>query len=73
MSQASQDALAADFRLAAMIRRAAVSVICSIAEGLERGAKTEFTRFVYTAKGSCGEEQINLETASMALTKGITA
>lgn len=37
------------------IRRAAVSVMSNIAEGFERGTRSEFAYFLYIAKGSCGE------------------
>jgi four helix bundle protein len=44
------------------VRRSAVSISSNIAEGFERGSNAEFVRFLYYAKGSCGElrSQIHL-------------
>jgi four helix bundle protein len=56
-------AFAGDFGLANQIRRAAVSVMSNIAEGFERGAKTEFIQFLFIAKGSCGEVRAQLQIA----------
>jgi four helix bundle protein len=44
-----------DYGFADQIRRAAISVSSNIAEGFERGTKTELIQFLYIAKGSCGE------------------
>ena len=35
----------------------------NVAEGFERGAKTEFVQFLYIAKGSCGEARVQLQIA----------
>jgi four helix bundle protein len=54
---------ARDFGLVDQIRRAAVSILSNIAEGFERGSKTEFIQFLYIAKGSCGEVRAQLQVA----------
>ncbi len=44
-----------DFGFCDQIRRSAVSVPSNIAEGEERETVNESVRFLYIAKGSCGE------------------
>lgn len=44
-----------DFGLRDQIRRALVSIISNLAEGFERGGRSEFHQFVVIAKGSCAE------------------
>lgn len=44
-----------DFGFRNQIERAAVSVMNNIAEGFERRTPADFSRFLDTAKGSCGE------------------
>lgn len=58
-----QDKFQADYSLVNQVRRAAVSVTSNIAEGYERGSKTEFIQFLYIAKGFCGEVRSQLQIA----------
>jgi four helix bundle protein len=44
-----------DFSFRDQIQRAAASVSNNIAEGYERDTNAEFIRFLFIAKGSCGE------------------
>ncbi|MCX7883339.1 MAG: four helix bundle protein [Brevinematales bacterium] len=44
-----------DLGLKDQIQRASVSIMSNIAEGFERGSDREFVKFLYIAKGSCGE------------------
>jgi four helix bundle protein len=46
------------------IRRAGLSIVSNIAEGLERGSRAEFGRFLKIAKGSCGEVRAQMQIAS---------
>ncbi|MEX2174744.1 MAG: four helix bundle protein [Pirellulaceae bacterium] len=54
---------AADRGLVDQVRRAAASVMSNVAEGFERGSKTEFIQFLFIAKGSCGEVRAQLQIA----------
>jgi four helix bundle protein len=51
------------FGLKDQIQRSALSIMSNIAEGFERGAATEYYRFLVIAKGSCGEVRCQLYAA----------
>ena len=44
-----------DYNFTRQIQRAVISIMNNIAEGFERKTNKEFARFLYMAKGSCGE------------------
>jgi four helix bundle protein len=46
-----------DYGLSGQIQRATVSIMSNIAEGFERGGRSEFHQFLSTAKGSCKEDK----------------
>ncbi len=52
-----------DFGFKDQITRASVSVLSNIAEGFERGTKSEFLNFLYITKGSAGEVRAQLYVA----------
>ncbi|NOY79914.1 MAG: four helix bundle protein [Kiritimatiellaeota bacterium] len=53
----------ADPSLTDQIRRAAVSVVSNVAEGVERGTTSELIYFLFVAKGSVGEVRAQLYVA----------
>ena len=56
-------AFARDFGLRDQMQRASVSVMSNLAEGFERGKRTEFHQFACIAKGSTGEVRSDLYVA----------
>lgn len=52
-----------DYGLKDQIRRATVSVVSNIAEGYERESMAELIRYLYIARGSCGEVRAQLYIA----------
>ena len=52
-----------DYGFKDQITRASVSVLSNIAEGFERGTKSEFVNYLYIAKGSAGEVRAQLYVA----------
>ena len=52
-----------NFGLRDQIRRASVSIMSNLAEGFDRGGRSEFHQFVVIAKGSCAEVRSQLYVA----------
>jgi four helix bundle protein len=58
-----QGAFAKDFILRDQIQRASVSIMSNLAEGFERGKRSEFHQFICTAKASSAEVRSQLYVA----------
>jgi len=52
-----------DMGLKTQMQRAAVSIMANLAEGFERGKRTEFHQFICIAKSSCAELRSHLYVA----------
>jgi len=52
-----------DFSFRDQISRAAISIMNNIAEGFERASNNEFRKFLFIARGSCGEVRSMLYVA----------
>ena len=59
----TKDKFARDFGFRDQITRAAVSVMSNLAEGFERGSRSEFHQYIVVAKASCAEVRSDLYLA----------
>jgi len=59
----TKDRFARDFGFRDQITRAAVSVMSNLAEGFERGSRSEFHQYIVVAKASCAEVRSDLYLA----------
>jgi four helix bundle protein len=59
----SAGTFAQDYGLRDQVRRAAVSIMSNLAEGFERGGRSEFHQFLSVAKSSCAELRSQLYVA----------
>jgi len=59
----SKEPFSKDFGLRDQIQRASVSIMSNLAEGFERGRRSEFHQFIVIAKGSCAEVRSQLYVA----------
>ena len=57
------DKFCRDFDLKRQIRRASISIISNISEGIVRRSNKEFVQFLFIAKGSAGEVRSQLYIA----------
>ena len=60
----SKEAFSRDYGLKDQIRPAAVSVMPNVAEGFERGGRSDFHQFLVVAKSSCAEAKSQLHVAA---------
>jgi four helix bundle protein len=59
----TKNRFARDFGLRDQITRAAVSIMSDLAEGYERGTRSEFHQYIVVAKASCAEVRSDLYLA----------
>ena len=58
-----KESICRDFGFVDQIRRAAISIMHTIAEGFERGTNKDFAKYVFIARGSAGEVRSMLYVA----------